>query len=109
MSSVFVLCNKRIVVFFYLNIILTESTIVQILASARVHSVPDDGGEAPVVGHVHGEVDEGSVRVGEDVDEPVLVQALQKVRHEAERVQRLVETEILLVGRMLNKENIEFF
>ena len=90
-----------------MNIILTKSTIVQILAYARVHPVTNDGGEAPVVSHVHGEVDEGGVRVRKDVDEPVLVQPLQKVSHEAERVQRLVETDILPVGWVLNHENIE--
>ena len=77
--------------------LLTNSSSVQILASTRVHSVPDDGSEAPVVGHVHGEVNDGSASVGEDVDELVLVQALQKVSHKADRIQRLGLTEILKV------------
>ena len=88
---------------------LTESTIIEILASPRIHSVPDDGGEAPIIGHVHGEVDERGVRVRKDVDEPVLVQPLQEVSHEAERVQRLVHTDILAVGWVFNNENIELF
>ena len=49
---------------------LAKSARVQILARARVDAVPHEGGEAPVVGHVHGEVGDGSAGVGEDVHEP---------------------------------------
>lgn len=76
-------------------ILLTKSSRVQILASTRVDAVPDDGSEAPVVSHVYGEVNDGSASIGEDVDEHVLIEALQEVGYEADRIQRLGLTEIL--------------